>query len=451
VLVRFVRSDGSHGPLIRIVAVLGIVIALSACTSRVEDATDEVRTVTASSSASTTATPTTAVSVAPTSSPLPLQLGSDGASGDVDLGSGTVFSGCNRRLAHGDDIQFNPVRVFVPALGRNVSRAALTVPAGKTAINGACTVVGDENALRIVYIFTIRTPSSGLNPESSETQLVSYDPNKPDKPAATAGWPADSNVADFENIVPTPWGFMAHGKGGIMGFDLNTLQRIWQSADENIYANQHGYVTFDSRRDGVDVNVNEWRYRFHSAKDGAEVANSIGPSMSGGIDVFRDGFGVEKGRRKNGEYAYYYFDMRDAQFKGPVPTGGSFWGNTYTAYNTRSNPFIEIWDMDQNKKIFSREGADVAGLNIEELFFAGKYLYISNDSDSPVIDITTGQKVSSGWQVRPTDVIAQDWLLVLEGKDSNHHFSCFQDGAYVCYEDGTLVHAPNGRYDGPWF
>ncbi|MBS1696422.1 MAG: hypothetical protein JST91_29925 [Actinobacteria bacterium] len=376
--------------------------------------------------------------------------GSDGAGGDVVLGSGTVFSGCNQTLAEGDDLEFSQGQVFVPSLGRNVRRPVPAIPAGQLVINGACTVAGDENVLRVVYVFTVRTPSSGLNPESTETRLVTYDPNQPDTPVASTVWPADSNVVDFEHIVPTQWGFMAHGRGGIMGFDLTTLHPTWRSADTDVEANRQGYVTFDTRGEGVDDF--EWRYRFHSAKDGAEVASSIGPSMPGGIDVFRDGFGVEKGKHHDGAYEYYYFDMRDTQFKGPIPTGGAFWGDTYTAYSFGQASFIAVWDMDKNEKIFSREGADVAGLNIEDLFFAGKYLYIANDSDSPVINITTGDKVSSNWQVRPTEVINRDWMLVVKGHVTNEYFNCFhEEGVYGCYEDGTLVYAPNGQYDGPWF
>src|SRR5207248_845384 len=112
---------------------------------------------------------------------------------------------------------------------------------------------------------------------------------------------------------------------------------------------------------------------------------------------------------------------------------------------------IEVRDVRDNKLLFSRYGADVDGLHIRNLYLAGKYLYIENDSDSPVIDIATSQKVSSGWGVRPTDVINRDWLLTMKGHISNDYASCFGvGGSYACYEQGTLVHAPGGNYGGPW-
>lgn len=372
--------------------------------------------------------------------------------GGVGLGPGTVFSGCNDDLATGEDLKFAPGQVFVPALGRNVSRTLPSIPAGKTVVAGECTVAGDEDHLRVVYVYTLRTPSVGLTPEGTETHLVSYDPAKPGAPVASASWPAGSEVADYEYLVPTVYGFMTHGRRGVIGFDLDTLQPAWQSADRvgSGDANFDGYVTWDNSG-APDVDTFEWRLTFHSAKDGSVIGTCVGPTMEGGIGVYNHGFIVEKGKFEHGNWQYYYFDMKDAQFKGPVMNYGDFWGDYFLEFNRGDQPFIHVWDMAQNKIVFSLEGDKVTGLNIKNVYFAGKYLYIENDSDSPVIDITTSQKVSSGWRSRPTDVVDRDWLLTVAGHVSNDYASCLPGRVYRCYEHATLVHAPDGNYGGPWF
>ena len=81
-------------------------------------------------------------------------------------------------------------------------------------------------------------------------------------------------------------------------------------------------------------------------------------------------------------------------------------------------------------------------------------LYIVNSSDSPVIDVTNSQKVSTGWKVRPLELVGRDWMVVVKagngtGPDSN----CGAAGADSSDCDGklSLVYAPNGNYPGPWF
>jgi hypothetical protein len=112
-----------------------------------------------------------------------------------------------------------------------------------------------------------------------------------------------------------------------------------------------------------------------------------------------------------------------------------------------------VRDIAENKLLFSRTGADVDGLHIKSLEFAGNYIYIDIDSDSPVIDITNSQKVSSSWKVRPTDLVNRDWVPLMSGHVTDKSGSCFQgrDGGYTCGDAGNLVHAPNGNYPGPWY
>lgn len=429
----------------RTVAAVGVAaLLLGGCADSSEAPAAEP---TVASVTTTTPVPTTAsVAAIPSSAALPMGK-------YLRLGPGTVSNGCSHDLDRGDDLKFGKGQVFIPALGKNVNRPTPSIPAGMTVVNWACAVVGDEDVIRVIHVYTLRTPSSGLTPETFDTRIVSFDPSNPDAPAATAAWPEDAGVRNFEHFMPTRWGLMAYGNGGVMGFDLHTLKRTWKSNAAVEAANSEGFVTAKVGAAGRDSF--DWTFRIHSAKDGAEIVKDVGPTMGYGIDDFRYGFGLERGTYWEGKNDYYYFDMRDGQFKGPIPSGGIFWGNIYLAYNNGiRRPFISIWDMDKGQEIFSREGKDVAGLNIESLYVAGNYLYIKNDSDSPVVDISTGQTVSSGWKVRPANVINRDWMLVVGGSTTNVAPSCFSyDGQlFSCGSDkATLVHAPGGNYPGPWF
>ena len=61
--------------------------------------------------------------------------------------------------------------------------------------------------------------------------------------------------------------------------------------------------------------------------------------------------------------------------------------------------------------------------------------------------------MSSGWAVRPTDVVNRDWLLVLDATpETDSAGSCFDDDELKCNPDRlTVRHAPNGNYAGAWY
>ncbi len=376
----------------------------------------------------------------------------------VRVGPGTVFSGCHEKLVTGYDVTFDAGEAFVYATGKNIGMPTPPIPSSRKMTAAACTVAGDADHLRVISVYTVKTPSSGLTPESSESELVSYDPTHPDSPVAQVPWPAGSTPEDFDTLTPTKWGVMAHGDKGVIGFDLNTLKPAWQTSDKIGFgdANFEGYVFADGSR-APDVDVLEDRYIFHSAKDGSVIGSCVGPQMNSGIPVVNHGFFVQKGKHDHNAWQSYYFDMQDAQFKGPMAPGGTFWGNNYLVYNIprfgEAQPYIQVWDLSQNKLIFDLQGDQVAGLNVQSVNFAGKYLYIANDSDSPVIDITNQQKVSSKWVQRPTDLVSPDWMVVVPGRSAPA--SCFQSdrpsGVLQCNEHSMLAYAPGGKYTGRWF
>ena len=360
------------------------------------------------------------------------------------LSPGTVYSQCGNNFSGGDDQKFDTTgEIFNPKTGRNVALPTPEVPAGQKLTRQACVVGGDGDTIRVFYVITLSTPSSGLTPESSTTSIVSFDPFSPGAQPQRAPWPTDLDIKTFGSLTPTYYGFIAKGSP-VVGFDGNSLQPTFRSTDNFGGTNFAGFYTYGSGGQSDEV--------FHSAKDGSVVGENNGTGMGGGLVTYADGFIAIVGH--TWPYQYGYFDLRDNQLKTPAPSGGAMWGHILTSYG---DDFIEVRDVTQNKLIFERHGNEVRGLHIKHLYFAGKYLYIDNDSDKPVIDITTSQKVSSGWAVRPTDLINKDWMLIIKGHVTNDYGACFNTGeldsrnSYGCYEQGTLVHAPNGEYAGPWF
>ena len=373
--------------------------------------------------------------------------------GDRVLGPGTVSSNCSNRFSTGGDMKFDTGgQIFNPKTGRNVPLPSPTIPAGQHLVRQACTVGGDQDNIRVYYVMTLSTPSTGLQPESKTTSIVAFDPFAQGIPQ-TVPWPADEDVSASYEIAPTYYGFIArHNLGqGLVGFDGKSLQPSFRSNDRIDTVNFAGYDAFGPAPEGKQTEV------FHSAKDGTEVGrNTHHLQASQAAVALRDGIIVTIGDAWPNIYGY--FDFKTNQLKQPIASGGDMWGDILTSWSGKNNigghqSFIEVRDMSENNLLFSRYGADFDGLHIKHLYFAGKYLYIENDSDSPVIDITNSAKVASGWNVRPTDVINRDWIFVLKGHVAGDTSACFGvDGHYGCSEDGgTLVYAPGGNYSGPWY
>ncbi len=397
---------------------------------------------------SATPSSTTSAPKIPTSVDVP-GAGDDDA--DLLRGPSTVYTGCGGSLVFGDDVKLSRGQVFLPTTGRNVDLPLPTIPDGKLVVATQCLVAGDARNIRVVHIVSLRTPSSGLTPESTETQILAFDPTAPDAPTATGIWPVEYPLYNFESLQPTVHGFMAYGSGGVLGFDIASMNLAWQSATKPAAVNFDGYAFWSREGDARDSRDQLYRIAYHSAKDGTEIGHTVGPDLD--IETYPHGFMAMRGTKE--QWERMLFDTRTAQFQGPLPSEGQLWGNRMLRYHRtltdEDTTFIKVWDVNTGQVIFTREGADVSGLNIEDVYLAGNYLYIENDADSPVIDITTSDKVSSGWSVRPVDIVDDDWFMVVDGPVSNGYASCFDGLRYICYEDGRLVHAPDGVLAGPWF
>jgi hypothetical protein len=80
------------------------------------------------------------------------------------------------------------------------------------------------------------------------------------------------------------------------------------------------------------------------------------------------------------------------------------------------NSFLSILDLKQGKSVFSLNADELKGLNIKNAYVAGHYLYLTKASDSPVIDILTGNVASKSWSFVPTAQLADGRALVLNAR-----------------------------------
>ena len=303
-------------------------------------------------------------------------------------------------------------------------------------------------------MYTVSTPSSGLTPERQETFVSSYSLRNNGKILTSISLPPNLNPQDFDRILPTTYGFMAGDANTLHGFDPETLQPTWTvngpSNCCSLDTNFEGIAAIDRGFNSSGLPNGTEKYVFYNAADGGPVGDFVGD-----FDSATPGGFVVNDNRYPAKHSF--FDMQTRQLSGPIAAEGVFWADTRLSWN--SGNFIEVWDRTTNSFPFSRSGQDAVGLHFSTVDIAGKYLYITNESDSPVIDWTTSQKVSSGWKIRPTDQINRDWTLVKRGKNTDQDGNigtCFRKFEFICSSDKdraslTLSRTPNGQYDGPWF
>lgn len=364
------------------------------------------------------------------------------------LGPTTIYTGCTDEVTSGAEVEFTEGEVFDPESGRTMPIPKPTVPPGQQLTAQGCTVGGSDE-IRVYWIYYLRTPSSGLDPERTVGMVAAFDPFTVGAPAVETELPAD--FVDVDRILPTDFGFMAGDGYTLHGFDPTRLNPTWRrDADRScacsFTTNFRTITTIDSGFDRRSTPSGQHRYVFYETKDGTEVGGYV-TSLDG---TYPRGFTVYS--TAEFPYVYDYFDGVTNTMSGPVAKTGLFWGNLRLSWG---DEHIEVWDKSENKMVFSRYGDEVSGLNAEDIYLAGNYLYIRNDSDSPVIDITSSQKVSSGWKVRPTDRISDEWTLIVEGDVGPDHAACFPGQENLCYEDSEqqrkLIRSENGEYPGPWY
>jgi hypothetical protein len=420
-----------------VAAISALAMASGACSSA------EHAQAPSSSHASTSSASATSQSHAASAVPQTARL----PNGSRSVGPGTIFSQCGGGFADGDDVKFDTSgEVFNPRTGQNVPIPVPTIPSGQKLVSYACTVGGDQDNIRVFYLVRFLTPSNGLTPESTTTSIVAFDPFSSGAPQSV---PWSENGRTYA-VFPTYYGFVTKSDKGLTGFDGKALQSTFASPSTS------GDMTFS----GFYVKRSDGSVGFHSLKDGAEVG-STPVDVGSGIVTFGDGILVQ------GQRGFKYFDFKYNKLiehtgVGSVSPHFGVWNNTLLYWESADHEAasIEVRDIAENKVLFSRSASDLAGLGIGNILFAGKYLYMVNRSDSPVIDISNSQKVSSGWKVRPLQLIGRDWMGVVKDLDFDNQLTAGgvcaglgtpTQGPDICARGFSLVYAPNGKYPGPWF
>ncbi|MEI4743919.1 MULTISPECIES: hypothetical protein [Rhodococcus] len=368
----------------------------------------------------------------------------------INRSPGTFSLGCN----NSEELPKDGV-VFDSLSGKFFPLPIPSVTSSEELVKAYCTVAGPPDRLRIIYILSLRIPASGLEVEKPLTRTVSY---ALDTPGAVANyaWPAPIGTS-IDEIAATNFGFIVRVGNNFTGFDLDTLEPTWERNDGPVYDSSFNGLAFVREigfESGLKVVIND-------ASTGSELQNLSGFQRATEGKDFQGqsnyGWFLRHGY-KNPDNDVFYFDASSKKLIGPLSPyaeGMQRHGDlllTYRRDNVDKNNFINIFDIKKNDYVLRKIGSEVSGLNFSEIYVAGNYLYIKNDTESSVTDLRTLTKVSQGWSARPMDLIGTDWILSIKGPVTNQYVNCFDgDGFYMCKERAVLVHSPNGAYPGPWY
>lgn len=400
------------------------------------------------------------VSSAPTSEAPQQVTGIDLPAGqEFRRNDSTVYSGCSGEVLQQAEA---PGDVFDVSTGSFVGMPAWPVDSGTPLVAAGCTVTTVAGKPRLIYVVATSTPSQGLNPETEQAQLYSYDLGSTE-PATVS--PLPPGFQTIRNLVPTNGGvYVIAGDFSVALLDATTLAVKTQfptTSDERYFFNYDGMALAypDEANGTVDV-------RFMNNVDGAEVGVFTNAIPGAPVVVTDHGFLLS--HNMSDDQGTYYFDSKtNALVPEPVASGyvatvdydndmtaipdgcgnpqkGNQYGDVVLMYGVAGPdfPFITVYDTAAKKQLFNLSGEQYANLNITCSLVGGNYLFMSKEPDNPVFDLATGQQVSSDWKLRAAVRLADGRVLVQNGGRS-------ADGSGL--PEFTLERSESGDYDGPWF
>ncbi|HEY9312923.1 hypothetical protein [Williamsia sp.] len=359
--------------------------------------------------------------------------------------------------------------LFNAGTGEFVDVGQPEIPTGTEVLRVGCLPSGTAEKPSVTYRISLRTPAKGLDPEKFETRIVTYTTDSSVAPiTATLDYPTDYETV-YSMMAGTGGNILHAVRDGkeaqLLKPDGTRVASIPYTHTGDIeYVDENTFLVIIPGSYGVEGSTT-----LYDGATGQPVTYATGleklKAASSIKSIAADGFVYWVDEYPN--YSYVYVDTTN--------------GKTYTlgTWQAGAVPDVQIWgkyafaagggltviDLDTGQKLLSRTTAEWDGLGVDKWYAADKYLYIENADDSPVIDVTTGEQVSAGWSRRPTNVIADDWTLVLPSPVTNNYAQCFMDRSttpsvifgmyslddnYGCYETGTLVYSPDG-YEGPWY
>lgn len=335
-------------------------------------------------------------------------------------------------------------------------------------VSAACTITETlRGQQRIIYAVTAKTPSQGLIPEATHTDIYAFDRNS-DKPVASARLPyvltTDFRVGNWI-INPSADGFavIANSSDGrrltsVSYYDADTLKATASATDTgdlavcgalyNGYAiqhygpgNQHDEVEFFST---TGAKVGEFATAEH-------------------VMYTDNGFLLERGAD-----GVFYFDMTTRDTSGPIapylPTydissfvsrlsGTTHFFNELStnsygsvvllkADKYGSEKYIKVYDLSAKKELYHLADQQITslGVDLDATHLSGDYLLLSKKPDYPVIDYRSGKIVSSGWKLTAVQKYPDGWVLVAPSSNESQ-------SAGAAY----LARGGAGDYGGPWF
>lgn len=414
-----------------------VLFVVTACGSSPSDSASVVETSTDGAVASTSSS-----AASKTSAPVPASVripSNDGLSRGIE----GVSTGCDGTRVEKD----RGGSLFDPSTGKFLDLPVPQPSTGAQLLESFCVIAGKGEDLRVVYIFTERTPASGLTVEKTETYLVSFEKGS-NAPSAKVLWPSDVDGVSLEHVLPTNGGVLAANwyKGTSVMFDLESLTSKWQRVGTPIGTTDDGVAFSEKFANEKGVNIDG--IIFVNAETGQEVHKSVDAYLP--PQNMREGFGV------NHLDKLWFFDTKRNRMVGPI-------GDkqtpvvTVSVYNDKvyvlTRDGLRAYDLEGTSSVpeVLTTGPIPSGLSSGDV--VGDYLYIANIKDgNSVVDIKTGEKVADARKLRPLDRIGE-WTVVVDGPTvTNSNFRCFTHFLRnICHEPIRLVRDVDGKYPGPWY
>lgn len=376
--------------------------------------------------------------------------------------AGSLVRNCPSRI--GDDYGQGPVElpepsIFDPVTGELVDIEPPLIPGGAELLEAGCLPSGTAEAPGVSIRMYLRTPSKGLDPESFKSLVYTYSVASPEDPVvATLDFPTDTEVTQ---------GFMAGTGGNLLyapgdgGLRLitpdGTLVKNFAASFYGVeYVDEHVFVISGTeKRDFSSFTVQQ-------GFDG--VTGEPVDFASGEGDFVGTWFGGFTFADTSGTPAVTRTTVVDTAARQAYDVGEIWDPLLWAPYAATASPNLSVIDLETGETVLERTEEQTRGLGITGLRLSGDYLYVQNEEDSPVIDLTTGEQVSSGWRLRPTEPVSSDWMVVAPFEEGSWLMECFHERAlpnrtggmyslgdnFKCQQGATLVYSPEG-YDGPWF
>ncbi|MEZ0339267.1 hypothetical protein ACAG25_04705 [Mycobacterium sp. pV006] len=352
-------------------------------------------------------------------------------------------------------------RILDTRSGERVPMPAIPVPDNDNLEEFACVVTSTENSdLLVTFAFTATTPSAGLTPEERYTQLVMLD-GVSKEATATVRLPAP--VDSFRLQPATDGGvyFLEQSRYdgkplSLRSYEPKTLaQRVEMTAEpsESLYVTYAGYAT--TRKTGTQLvsptqAYDQWVAEFFDGTDGSKVGE-FPNVVSTDMQATPAGFLMYHGGGDPSEPGVFLFDMQTRKTSGPVApylADTSSYGDLLLLKGARDGAYLTVYDRKAEKEVFALDQQQIEGLKIDlsNTYLGSNYLYVTNESDNPVIDLTTGQPVHSGWSLVPLSPLKEGWELIWPAGPGE---ALAPQGIYP--DSLYAARGESGDYDGPWY